>query len=269
MKLMRKLRHPAGQHDPLYFLSHQYYLSRKFTLRQRVDVAMTHHKYELRAYSCDYARAVYGSDGILLWRRSFDDLHFTIVLTASPDDRNEGDPTVILSVNDNSLCRMSFCYLNANIFGLASDMTMLISRNQTDRTSFRELFDRYFKQNTPQLFCLSAICGIAIANGYKTMFAIKHDAQIAYEEPLDSSFRNSYTALWEKFGAVEIDRHVYMLNVPLVLRPVGLVNRVHRRRARARRGYWDEIIRSARESMVEYHTLPSSDPSWRRSTPYS
>jgi uncharacterized protein VirK/YbjX len=101
------------------------------------------------------------------------------------------------------------------------------------------------------------------------MFAIKHDAQIAYEEPLDSSFRNSYTALWEKFGAVEIDRHVYMLNVPLVLRPVGLVNRVHRRRARARRGYWDEIIRSARESMVEYHTLPSSDPSWRRSTPYS
>ena len=68
--------------------------------------------------------------------------------------------------------------------------------------------------------------------------------------------------MWEKFEAVEIDRQVYMLNVPLKLRPVGLVNRVHRRRARARRGYWDEIIQSARESMAKYRTLPSSDPSF-------
>ena len=60
------------------------------------------------------------------------------------------------------------------------------------------------------------------------MFAIKHDAQIAYEETYESGFRNSYTALWEKFDAVEIDRHVYMLNVPLKLRPVPLVKRVHR-----------------------------------------
>jgi uncharacterized protein VirK/YbjX len=274
MKLMEKLRHPTREHDPLYFIVHHYYLSRRFSLRQRVDVAMTHHQYELQTYNGDYAREVYRSDGILLWQRSFNDFHFTIVLTASPDNRHEGDLMVILSVNDISLCKMSFCYLNPNIFGQASDMTMLISRNQTaDRTSFRELFDRYFNQNTPQLFCLSAVCGIAIANGFKTIFAIKHDAQIAYEETLDSGFRNSYTALWEKFDAVEIDRHVYILNVPLKLRPVRLVNRAHRRRARARRGYWDEIIQNARESMVKYRMLPSSVPSFatalRKGAPFS
>src|ERR1700733_9509206 len=92
------------------------------------------------------------------------------------------------------------------------------------------------------------------------MFAIKHDAQIAYEEPLDPGFRNSYTALWEKFDAVEIDGHVFMLNVPLNLRPVGLVSRVHRRRARARRQYWDEIVQSTRLSMAKYRKLSSSDP---------
>ena len=84
-------------------------------------------------------------------------------------------------------------------------MTMLISRNQTDPTSFRQLFDQCFKQNTPQLFCLSAVCGIALTNEFRTMFAIKHDAHIAYEDPLDARFRNSYTALWEEFDAVEID----------------------------------------------------------------
>jgi hypothetical protein len=50
-----------------------------------------------------------------------------------------------------------------------------------------------------------------------------------------------------------------MLSVPLKLRPLGLVNRVHRGRARARRGYWDEIVQSARASMIKYRTLRSSD----------
>ncbi len=92
------------------------------------------------------------------------------------------------------------------------------------------------------------------------MFAIKHDAQIIYKETLDLGFRNSYTALWEKFDAVEIDRHVFMLSVPLNLRPVGQVSRVHRRRAQARRRCWDEIVQSTRLSMAKYRTLSRSDP---------
>ena len=259
MKLMSKLYNPTRKHDPLYFLVHDYYISRRFTLRQRVRCAINHHEHELESYTDEYARQVYRSDGILLWKRSFDDVHFTIVLVATDDNRHEGDLSVDLSVNGVRLCRMSFCYLNANIFGPSSYITMLISRNQTDSTPFRDLFDRCFKQNAPQLFCLSAICGIATANEFETVFAIKHDAQIAYEEIYESGFRNSYTALWEKFDAVEIDRHVYMLNVPLKLRPVPLVKRVHRSRARARRGYWDEIVGSARSVMVRYRRLPSPD----------
>jgi uncharacterized protein VirK/YbjX len=259
MRIMLKLRHPTRKHDPLYFLAHNYYLSNQFTLGQRVQVAMDHHKYELQAYKREYMREVYRSDGVLLWQRSFGAFHFTIVLIATPDNRHEGDLSVILSVGDVPLCMMSFCYLEAAIFGLSSYMAMLISRNQTNRTPFRDLFDWCFKQNTPQLFCLSAVCGIAAANEFKTIFAIKHDAQIAYEEPLDAGFRNSYTALWEKFDAVEVDRHVYMLNVPLKLSPVELVNPVHRRRARARRGYWDEIGQSARSSIARYRTVSGSD----------
>jgi uncharacterized protein VirK/YbjX len=267
LELLDKLRHPTRKHDPLYFLVHDYYISKKFTLRQRVQVAMIHHKHELEAYSGEYMKRVYRYDGILLWQRSFDNLHFTIVLVATPDNRHEGDLSVILSVNNIRLCIMSFCYLNAGIFGISPHMTMLISRNQTDQTSSRDLFDRCFRQNTPQLFCLSAVCGIAKTNGFNSVFAIKHDAQIAYEELLDSGFRNSYTGLWEKFDAVEVGRHVYMLTVPLKLRAVGVVHRAHRRRARARRGYWDEIDHSVRSSMVEYRTLPSSGQAFEVAAP--
>jgi hypothetical protein len=164
-----------------------------------------------------------------------------------------------LSVNNVVLSIMSFCYLKADIFGLPPYMTMLISRNQTSRTLSRDLFDQCFKQNAPQLFCLSAICGIAMTNEFTTMFGIKHTAQILYKESLDTGFRNSYTALWEKFDAVEIDRQVFMLSVPLKLRPLKLVSSDHRRRARARRQCWDEILHSTRLSMGKYRALSSSN----------
>jgi uncharacterized protein VirK/YbjX len=91
-----------------------------------------------------------------------------------------------------------------------------------------------------------------MANEFEAVLAINHDAQIAYEETCDSGFRNSYSALWEKFDAVECDRHVYRLNVPLKVRPLSCVNRAHRARARNRRRHWDEIVQSARLRMIDY-----------------
>jgi uncharacterized protein VirK/YbjX len=259
MKLMRKMNHPKRNHDPLYFLVYRYYISKRFTLCQRVQVAMNHHQYETQFYTYEYTRKVYRLGGIILWERSFDDLHFKIVLSAAPDSRSEGDLAIILYVNNIILSLMAFCYLNADIFGLSPYMTMLISRNQTSRTFSRDLFDRCFKQNTPQLFCLSAVCGIAMTNEFKTIFGIKHDAQIIYKQSLATGFRNSYTALWEKFYATEIDRQVFMLSVPLTLRPVELMSRHHRRRALARRLCWDEIVLSTRLSLAKYRTLPDSN----------
>jgi hypothetical protein len=144
---------------------------------------------------------------------------------------------------------MSFCYLNANVFLPWSHMTMLISQNQTVVTPSRELYDRCFKKDHPQLFCLAAICGIATANEFKIVFGIKHDAQLSYQEIYKSGFRRSYDAFWEKSDPIEIDRHVYMLNVPLAN---------HKGRARVHRGYWDEIVRNARSAMVGYRLSEQS-----------
>ena len=173
MEIMKKLRSTTRSRDPLYFLTDRFYISRHFTLWQRVQSGVTHHQFELKNYSCEYARQVYRSSGILLWERSVDNLHFTIVLTVTEDNRHEGELSVILSVDNIRLCRMSFCHLNARIFGLTSHMTMLISRNQTDRIPSRDLFSRCFKHNTPQLFCLSAICGIAMANEFEAVLGIQ------------------------------------------------------------------------------------------------
>jgi uncharacterized protein VirK/YbjX len=258
LNILNKLRNPTNKCDPLYFLAHKYYLSKRITLRQRVRAAMDHHKYENQNYDHEYVGRVYHSDGLLLWQRSVDNFRFTIVLVATEDNRHEGDLSVILYVNNTRLCRMSFCYLNSDIFGLSSGMMMLISRNQTDRTPARTWFEQCFGQNTPHFFCLSAVCGIAVSNETKGLLAIKHDSQIAYEKTFDSGFRNSYTALWERFDAVEIGQHVYMLGVPLNLRPLQSVDSGHRARARNRRRYWDDVLQSACSSMVNYRIASKS-----------
>ena len=120
------------------------------------------------------------------------------------------------------------------------------------------MFDTNFKQNSPQIFCLAALCGIAIANQFETVLAIKHAEQIAYDKIYDVGFRNSYSMLWEKFGAVELNGGVYRLNVPLDVPPLKSVGRLHRRRAAQRRAYWSEITQSAHSVMNRYRIASNS-----------
>jgi hypothetical protein len=46
LAILAKLYNAKNKHDPLYFLNHKYYLSKKFTLRQRVQAAMDHRNHE-------------------------------------------------------------------------------------------------------------------------------------------------------------------------------------------------------------------------------
>ena len=243
-EILKKLCSPTRTHDPLYFLTHNCCISKHFTLRQRVQSAINHHQFELKNYSSEYARQVYRSSGVLLWEQYVDNLHFTIVLIATEDNRHEGDLSVILSVDSIRLCRMSFCYLDARIFGLTSHKTMLVSRNQTDRNNSRDLFNRCFKQNTPQLFCLSAICGIAMANEFEAMLAIKHDAQIAYEETLDLGLSQFILGIVGEVRRRRVRPARLQIERAAETASIRLVNRVHRARARDRRSIGTRLCKA-------------------------
>jgi uncharacterized protein VirK/YbjX len=256
--VMNKLFNPSRRCDPLYFAVYEFYLCKKFTFRERLQCAtMSHHEYEASNYRREYFSQIYSSDGIRLWERVVGDAHFTLTLTATDFNRHEGELSVVLSVNNFRLCLMSFCYVDAKLFGLPSDSTLLISRNQTDVTDARGMFDRTFKQSVPQFFCLFAVCGIAMSNGFRNVLAIRHDSQVAYDKKYELGFRNSYTELWERFGGAPVDGRTYLLDVPLKLNPLSLVNPTHRRRARCRRRNWDEIAQSACSALDRYRAEPA------------
>jgi uncharacterized protein VirK/YbjX len=238
--------------DPLYFISHKSYILPKFSIWQRIYTASHHLKYETENFNCDYQEQIHYAGGIILWKRTIGDHCFVIRLIAEEDEFLEGEINIIMDVDEVRICRTSFCYINSSVFYKQNYNSLIISRNQSDNQSRRALFDENFKNNSPQLFCLAALWGLATANGFDKLFAVKHDAQYSYNKKFDSNFQNSYTTLWKSFGAVAINSYVYELAVPMKLRPLEDLNRAHRKRARSRRIYWDEIIKSTCSTMISF-----------------
>jgi uncharacterized protein len=255
LAVMRKY---CSDHDPFFFLTHNFYLSQKLTLAQRIACAIEHYGYEERNRRADYHDMVYGSPGLVLWQQEVEGTQYELRLAATDDNRYEGDLSVLLMVDDVRVCRMSFSYVDAQVFGLASDSAMFITRNQTDRNEQLNRFRATFKQNSPPYFCLAAMCGIAMANGMRALYAIKHDAQIAYEERYIAGFKNSYTDFWQQFGAEEVDHQAYRLEIPLRLAPLNEVK--HKNRAVARRRNWTQIIHDTRETMIAHSTSQMPAP---------
>ncbi len=244
----------SKRRDRFYFLTHNYYLSKKFSVAQRIDCAVVHYSFERQNYGPCYHRSVYQSSrGLALWHRVVDGTPYTITLCATEDNRYEGDLSVLCLVNETRVCRLSFSYVSGGLFGIQPEHTMFVTRSQIDRNPELDCFRGSFKQNSPPYFCLAAVCGIAMANGMSPVVMIQDEAQIAYEKRYAEGFRNSYSGLWEAFGAQEVvDGSAYIMSIPPKLTPLSQVE--HKNRALGRRRNWVEIALSARHVMLQHRT---------------
>jgi uncharacterized protein len=249
---MRQYFLSFNRKDRFFFLTHEFYLSRYFTLAQRIDCAIAHYRFEEQNSTPAYLAAVYHSRrGLALWHQVVNGVDFAITLCATEDNRYEGDLSVCCHVNDVRVCRVSFSYVDCSVFGLPPQCTIFVTRNQTYQIPELQLFRDIYKQNSPPYFCIAAMCGIAMANDMDAIFTVKSDAQIAYAEQYADGFSNSYSALWKRLGAQEIGgQHAYSMPVPLRLAPLSAVK--HRSRAIARRRNWLEVALCARRTLLEH-----------------
>jgi uncharacterized protein VirK/YbjX len=99
MNIWRKLNCATREHDPMYFLVHKYYLSKRLTVKERIQTAIEHHAYELKNFNRMYESDVYRGTGIIIWECRVAGHHFAIILTGSEDNRNEGDLSIIFKAN--------------------------------------------------------------------------------------------------------------------------------------------------------------------------
>jgi len=241
-------------------LRHQFYLSKRLSTRQRLEVALHHHHYEFSRYSNAYREQVYRNSGLILWQEEVDGAHFCIRLIASRDLSWEGDLSVMLHANGARLCTMAFSYVDSSVFGAGAMPMIFITRNQSDpHAPEQQLFRTSFRHTTPPYFCLAALFGIAMANGMDSIAAVRHQAQIACTPDNQAVLKNSYDEFWRAFRATELDDQSFVLPVPMTLTPLSEIKAKHRGRATERRKAWSEVIRSTSDVIAELQTGLAGD----------
>ena len=247
--------------DLFHHLRHQFYLSKRLSTRQRLEVALNHRDYEYGRYSDAYRAQVYRSNGLTLWQADVDGTHFCIRLIASRDLSWEGDLSVMLHANGARLCTMSFTYVDSSLFGAGETPMMFVTRNQSDpHKPEQQLFRQSFRHTMPPYFCLAALFGIAQANGMDSIAAVRHQAQIACTPDNQAVLKNSYDAFWRAFRATELDEQSFVLPVPMTLTPLSEIKAKHRGRAVERRRAWSEVSMSTCAVIAELQTSSGEAP---------
>ena len=232
------------------FLTSRTFLTRTLRLDQRVDCALHHYSYEQATFSAAYVDAVYRGEGLELWRSESEDHTFAIRLMVANDNFFEGCLSVVVFVDDQRVCVLSFSYVDAAFFGRAAGPMVFVTRKQSGRhPEQQQAFARAFNHSSPPYFCVAAVAGVALAIGTSEVAAIRHEATATFPGGDAEALRTSYDEFWQVFGGTELDETAYRIPVPLDLGDLSEVATKHRRRAKLRRQHWSEVTESARETI--------------------
>lgn len=255
LPLIRQYFSTSGDIDSMFYIRHRHYLCRGLNFSERISSAFLHYSYEDNKYNRKYKELSYRDGGLILWSDKIDGILYEILLSGTKENRHEGGIRITLRMERELILNVfSYAWMNAALINAGSGVVPFITCNQSMRHDSTAIlmFRTIFPQQSPHYFCLAAMVGVALANGFKKIAAVKHDRQIAYKKEYEKSFLHSYTDLWSKFGASDIGEKAYLMNCPLTLRHLENVPSNHRKRAAMRRKQWNTISESTISTLTPY-----------------
>ena len=248
-----------GRPDDMYrHLSRRAYLATGLSLKERVDAAHHHFRFEDRAFDQRYREKVYLGDGLLLWHACVDRVTVRLVLTPALGLDAEGDLSLSLLVDGERLHCISFCWANGEFFSAGPGVVPFIARNQgrwRRDDHVLKAFSTAFPQNAANLFCLAAMEGIALAIGAPCLIGVRASKQVCHRRGEQQHCMQAYDAFWEAAGATATCPWGYIIPVPMQRPPLHEVPAKHRGRARRRRAHWSAIGQSSLQAMLAHLAL--------------
>jgi uncharacterized protein VirK/YbjX len=220
----------------LSFLANRHLLARGLDLRQRLDCTLYHYRYEQSRFADSYIDAVYRADGLSLWRYQAEEHVYEIRLMVGNDNLYEGFLSAVAFIDGQRVCVISFCYVDAALFGAPAGVTLFVARKQSGRhPEHLRAFARSFKHTSPPFFCFAAVAGVARAIGADQIAAVRARVHPDLSGVDAEVLHKTYDEFWMGFGARELDEKAYRIAVPLEFEDPMQVSAAHRRRARRRR----------------------------------
>lgn len=239
-----------GEGDPLFCLSHRYYLSKRLDIRARVTAAASHYAFEDRLYRPAYFDQVYLNGGLVLWGANSADHRYDIVLQPGRDVAYEGGLSVALRIDGGVLCVLSFSLVPTRTIcdapGLPETIHFVSRRHLTKDRTYQADYNRMFNRSTPAHMVFAALEGLILAQGRSHALGIAPERHPSDRADLNPYFRAGYTEFWTSLGGQPLRDQGYIIELPMRLSALDDLDAAKRKRALQRRAHLDAVRQSAR-----------------------
>ncbi|WP_395543651.1 DUF535 family protein [Neotabrizicola sp. sgz301269] len=246
------IRHAAaeGEGDPLFCLSHRYYLAKGLSPQERLVAARHHYEQEDRLYRSAYSEQVYQAGGLVLWSADSPLHHYDIVLQPGRDVAYEGGLSLALRMDGGCLCVLSFSQIPTRIFHAGTDLPdtihLVSRRHLTKERDHQADYNKTFHRSTPAHMVFAALEGLVLAQGRSHVLGIAPERHPSDRKDLNPRFRESYTEFWTSLGGKSLGPAGYLVELPMRLSSLHDLDASKRKRALQRRAHLDAVRQTAR-----------------------
>jgi uncharacterized protein VirK/YbjX len=214
------------------------YISMDLSRKERAAVLMDHYTFLRGRVVGDFFRNIVDSP-LELWRHDVDEHTYRISLSFPRATHDEGDLALIFHADDEDLYTLSFSIGPGSVAGGFKGLALYISRVQ-GRARRLPLISKASKDCcdvAPAWILLAAAEGIATALEVRHMIGVGASSQISADKEHQTDLVKVYDEFWLASGGSRLDRNMFYLAVPPVLKPIQAIQRDHRRRALRKREF--------------------------------
>lgn len=244
--------------DPLFYLSHRDYLAKGLTPQQRTQAALCHYLHEDRAFDPSYAQQVYGNGALILWQRHIAGVTYDIRLMPGNDVLIEGGLSIVLHVDGGRVCVLSYSTVpTASVVAdpgpdLPEKIIFATRKQMTPVRDYQTAFNAAFDRCTPAHLCFGALSGVALAQGQRLAFGIAPQVHPVWAPERAKQFQTAYADFWTSLSGQQVSPLGYLIDLPMRLTPVDVLDAPRRKRAMARRAHIDAVV-VASQSVITNH----------------
>jgi uncharacterized protein VirK/YbjX len=218
------------------------YLSMNFERSERQQMLKGHYDLLNTALHASFFERVLG-DSMVLWEQDIDGSKFSISV-GGPCLHREGDLTLVFKMDGCPLYRIAYSLLKLNLLNIkplpqqdVSEHVIYVGQVQGYPGGFDQIRQatKMCRDVAPADLLMAAVSGFADAMGINMVAGVGYENSLSHHNLVKLNSNFSYAEFWEKHHGVRSEGGHYILQVPLVEKPINLIKSNHRGRTMFKR----------------------------------
>ena len=227
-----------------FFNNFRTYLSDNFSFRKSSEILYCHYYFLVKKLSANFFYLISNSE-ILLWQATVGIHCYTITLKLTPMDHStEGELWLSLKMDNQNIFFVSFTISSGKIFSVDSSFLIFIGCMQSgNNINLVRLASRDLGHILPATMLLTSVEALAMELGIDKILSINAINQLsANKNKLETNFVKTYDDFLISMGCHQLESGLFLLSVPLPVKPINEIRSKNRSHA-VRKRQLKDIIR--------------------------